>query len=149
MDLNTIRFSPERLDGVWWTLTAERGVLTGVPTFALKEPNDALPEMLILPKGPEYQRVLMEEQYPHREAFRKGEADGKLLIQINARALARTVLRGWKKIVIDGKPIEWTEKVAADMLSDPQWRAIYEWVEVASENRAVLLKEEEELAKGN
>ena len=140
-----------KLKGIWWSY-ATRQPCEG------NQPHASEGCFLIVPHiGSGFDVALQEEQLPYLEMLRKSgdsEEHAKLvedmLAKTRARAVARTILRGWANWEMpEGTPLVWSEDQAAKILSDRRWLAIAQFVEQCSLNTAAAQAREEEQAKGN
>lgn len=145
--LNTVKLDPARLaGGSWWRIWGENGRVLGEPT---DEP-DKHPSVLIVPKGLAFSMARSESEAPHRDKLRD-KPPPELIHEIHGRALGLTVLRGMRNISFgEGQPpIEWTEEKSVELMTSPQWRSLFDFVDAAGESRAAALAKEEAAAQGN
>lgn len=153
LDLSAVKLDTRKLDaGSWWAITIDKstGDIGGNPLPG--EPGDT-PALLIVPAGIGFDRALDEE----RESFLQQLRDDKLpdarreeiVAGIQGRALARKVLRGWANLTFGGEAKEWTEEMAAELLSKRDWKTLREFLIRASNVRAAAAVKEESQALGN
>lgn len=151
-DLQSVAIDAKKLrDGVIWKVHREPdGSLAGSFVDAPVAGHGCL---LVFPMGTAYHRAREEAEREHLPTLRDREVseDDKERIRrkIEAKALAKSVLRGWWNISIGGAPVEWSEDKAAELLAEERWMSLRDFVVLASQHRASLLEQEEEQAAGN
>lgn len=88
-------------------------------------------ELLIARKpNPQYEDFLHGLVNKHAGVITK-EAD----MDLTRQAVAHCVLRGWKNLTEDGKPIEYSPEKALEFLRDPSLRDFYEFILVKAHDR--------------
>lgn len=150
-DLQSVAIDTRKLvDGVIWEVYRDTdGSLAG---RVVKAPTDQ-GCVHIIPMGADYERVYGELLRPILPALRvpalaQDERD-RMTREVEAQALAKTVLRGWWNITVKGEPVTWSEAKATELLSDPRWSSLREFIVLAGRHKGCLLEQEEEQAKGN
>lgn len=148
LDLSTVELDPAKLSkGCYWTVWREQnGALAGRP---IAGPGDGV-WLLIVPQGIAFDRALDEERRPHLESLRsgKGLSDAETAAIVN-RAHGRATLKGWGGLVAHGEPIPFSEAKAIEFMTDDRWKAVRDFVVMASGHQAAAAKAEEEQAAGN
>jgi hypothetical protein len=149
LDLHAIKADPAKLlTGSWWRVWPSPGsVIDGEPVKVRPPDTDAA--FLIVPIGLAYERAIDEARKPHLHEIRDGKADDATLRQIQAQALAKAALRGWQGLTMGGEAIPYSEAKALDLLTDPAWTWLHEFVLRAAQFRAATLATEEAKAAGN
>ena len=146
MRLSDYESDPAKMaNGVWWSYPGNCTVPGNVP-----HAKDGC--FLIVPMiGNEaFANAFTAAQTPHLGTLRDKETPEEVAAALRkaiwAKAMSKAVLRGWANW--DDLP-PYTEEKATELLIDPRWVLISEFVvRAANENRAALLREEEQ-AKGN
>ena len=149
LDLHAIKADPLRLQsGSWWRVWPSPGsVIDGEPVR--ERPADTEAAFLIVPLGTAYERAIDEARKPHLHEIRDGKADDATLRKIQAHALAKAALRGWQGLTMGGEAIAYSEAKALELLADPAWTWLHEFVMRAAQFRAASLATEEAKAAGN
>lgn len=139
---------PAMLDGIWWDFS------TGAPCPD-NRPHAEHGCFLVVPKiGSRFDAVLAEEQLPYIELLRKSGEDvelrDKTLARCKAKAMARTILRGWANWQnADGSDMEFSEESAYRLLSDRRFLVYAEFVAECSVATHAARMREEVAAEGN
>lgn len=148
LELNRAKLDADRVDGgVWWKIDLlPDGRFVGVP---LREKPESEPAVLVRPQGIEWDRALAEAQRPHLPEIRDRKLSTEDERRIVGQAAAKALWRGAVNLTVGGKPLEWSEEVAAKMLGSVEWLGLCEFIVEAARDRAALLAREEEKAAGN
>lgn len=86
---------------------------------------------------------------PHMKRVRRGASTEEIL-RLQVPAVAQHILVGWENIEDDsGNPIPYTAEAAAEILSDPRYRDIYDFVLQESSDLDSYREEISEESKGN
>jgi hypothetical protein len=149
LDLHAIKADPAKLlHGSWWKVwPSPASVIDGEPVK--ERPPETEAAFLIVPIGVAYERALDEARKPHLDEIRDRKASDATLRQIQAQALAKVALRGWQGLTMGGEPIAYGEAKAAELLADPAWTWLHDFVLRAAQFRAATLAAEEAKAAGN
>ena len=99
--------------------------------------------------GTAYERAIDEARKPFLHEIRDGKASDATLRTIQAHALAKAALRGWQGLTMGGEAIAYSEAKALELLADPAWTWMHEFVMRAAQFRAASLATEEAKAAGN
>ncbi len=136
--------------GVWWDWSTQA-------TCPGNEPHEENGCFLIVPTiASRFEAVLADEVAPYAEVFRRKPPDAEKdehqavvdreFYKCRARAMARTILRGWANW---DELEDWTEDKAAAFLSDTRYMLFADFIARCSRNNEAALAREEEQAKGN
>lgn len=108
-------------------------------------------EFLIARKeNPQFHEFMEEEIAPHLASIRAGTFDKELDKKITKKAIAHTVLLGWKGLEDDeGKPIKYSPEKALEILEDPEFSDIYKFILMMSNSQELYRRKEEALASKN
>lgn len=154
MRMADVALDTRKLEGVWWDFQTKE------PCPGNK-PHETHGCFLIVPHiGSRYDTALAEEQQPYLELIRRKPNDGErdahatlvedMLAKTSARAMARTLLRGWANWEKpDDTPLVWSEEEATRILGDRGYLAVRKFVESAASFNDAALAREEEQARGN
>ncbi len=79
--------------------------------------------------NPAYAQYLTLLQRPHLRQIRAGTLDNSVAATLTKKAVARHILLGWENIEDDtGKPIPYSEQKAFEIISDPAYSDLYNFV---------------------
>lgn len=147
LDLDGVRMDPTKLrNGNWWAIWKELDLsISGKP---MSGPNDG-PCVLVVPQGLAWERALDAAREPFLERIREGKLTEEESRTIQGKALAKAVFRDCRNLSIRGEPIVWSEEKAIELMTDPQWLSLQEFVLVASRHRAASAAREEAAAAKN
>lgn len=151
LDLGGIRLDLQKLDeGCWWKIRMEGGVIEGDPVEK-PEADDAA--VLLVPANAGFEKQLEREREPfvsqlRREDLPDAERD-RLIGEINGRAVAKKLLRGWQNLSFGGKEVPWSEAEAERLLTRRDWRNLLDFCVAAASHRQAALAKEEDEAAGN
>lgn len=148
LDLSTVKLDVAKLErGCWWEVhRADDGSIAGK---VVDEPSADATALLIVPAGLAYERALDEAREPFLDKIRDKSIDDDTRRKIMGEALGKAVLRGWRNLTMHGKPLEWSEQQAIELLSGLAWSSFYEFVQWAASVRAAAAAKEEAAAAGN
>lgn len=147
-DLNTGRCDPQKIaDGVWWKLHLNPDrTFGGEPLRGA--PGDE-PALLIRPADVDFLRAREAAEKPLRAEKPTGRlsaADERVVL---AEAVAEALWRGAANITVGGEPLTWSKAKAAQMLAQPDWWNLTDFILLAAQSRAAVAAEEEAKASGN
>lgn len=99
---------------------------------------------------PEYNRYLRKISAPYRSRLQGDGADKELLRDLVNKATARYIFLGWKNVEDDdGNVIPYSEEKAYEILSDPEYHDVRDFVLEVSQSAELYRQHTEEEAKGN
>lgn len=128
MDLNVTSINVDlSVDGVWFNLT---------PDISFKVARDG---------NPAHERALQSHIKRYRKMDEKGEA--RQIKQARNEMIAKYILKDWKGLKDNGKPLKFSEDVALAILSDPQYETIKTFVVECSLDDAEFEDDAEETIK--
>ena len=146
-DLASVKVDGDKLhNGVWWEVHREPDGTIGGTVVQNPTDNGCL---LIVPMGSVYERALEEARKPYLPLIRADRITDEDARDIMATALSAAVLRDWCNILVQGKPLPYSQEQARQLLAAEQWLALREFVIRAAQHRGSVLALEEEQAKGN
>ena len=148
-DLASVEADPKLLrDGVWFEIWREPDTTIG--GRALRDgPLPDKPCVLIVPLGFAYQRALEEAREPYLERLRARAATDADMDAMQGQALAKAVFRGMVNLSVGDEVLAWTEAKAAELMTDPKWIRLREFVQAAAMLKAVTAAREEAQASKN
>lgn len=131
MDLNSLKVDTKKqTDGVWFD-------------------HDGETSFLIARMGnPKFKKLFGKLMAPHSKRFNDGKLSQKIQNELMAKAVSSTILLGWKGLTLDGKPIEFSQEKAFEILSDDtsdEFLALI--IQYAEDNENYRNSELEETAK--
>jgi len=98
----------------------------------------------------EYRKAIAEALKPHRALIRAGALPEATMEAITTAAIARHVLVGWDGFQDDSdREIEYDFEIAVQLLSDPRYHDLYEFVLAAATRMENFRAEEKEDDLGN
>lgn len=98
----------------------------------------------------EYDAAVRRMNKPYAKGFRAGNMPDEVLQDITMRAVAETVIKGWKNLEDDkGKPIKFSSKKALELFKKPENRKFYKDVVSLANDEESFQRESLEDAKGN
>lgn len=129
LDLASVAVDPAKMaGGVHWRIwRADDGAIAGKPI----DGPEAGPWLLIVPRGIALDRALRDEETPHRDKIREGKVDEAERLAMTWRAHGRATLRGWGNLSLRGQDVPYSEAMAVELMTAPQWAAVREFVLVA------------------
>ena len=100
--------------------------------------------------NPQYMAEIRKQVREKRVQFRHGKVSDEETEEMTIKAVAKTVLLGWKNLQgEDGKDIPYSQEKAYEILSDPCYRDLYTFIiEVSAEKETFALEARKE-AVGN
>jgi hypothetical protein len=148
MDLASIELVPEKLArGCHWKVwRAANGAIEG---RVVPGPVDG-PWLLIVPAGIALERALDEERRPFLDRLRAGkQLEDAEARELAGRAHGRATLKGWGGLTANGAEMPFSESKAIELMTDERWKALRDFVLLASGHQAAAARQEEEQAAGN
>lgn len=126
LDLQAVAVDPSKmLGGVHWRIwRGSDGAIAGNPI----DGPEAGPWLLIVPRGIAFDRALREEQAPHLDKIREGRMAEDERLALVWRAHGRATLRGWGNLSLRGADVPYSEAMAVELMTAPQWAAVREFV---------------------
>ena len=98
--------------------------------------------------NPAFDKLISKLSAPHLKKLRKG--DDELQESITAKAVASTILVGWKGLDDDdGKPLKYSKGKSKELLTDPALRDLFKFVLVTANEAARFRAEVKEDTVGN
>lgn len=151
LDLSGAKLDVQKLDGgCWWKIRVEGGVVVGDPVDS-PDPDDAA--VLLVPSHAGYERQVDREREPHLPQLRRDDLPDaereRLVCEINGRAVAQKLLRGWQNLSFGGEVVAWSQAEAERLLTRREWRNLLDFCCIAASQRQAALAKEEEQAAGN
>ena len=149
MDLQSIESDPVKLaKGCYWRVRRENdGTISGSP---IDGPDPEVAWLLLVPRGIAFDRALEDEMVPTRAARREGEVlSPEEEWRITGRAHGRATVKGWGNLSIGGEPLPFSEGKAIELMTEPRWRALQDFVRLTHHHLAAAAKKEEAKALGN
>lgn len=118
MDLNNVRIDIEKEEkGAWVQVDPKTKLLIGST------------------RGTAYRKAVREETVKNSERITKlGDDSDDLIEEITAKCMAKHILLGWEGLEEGGKEIEYTEKKALELLTDPSYRQFREFISNKSDD---------------
>lgn len=100
--------------------------------------------------NPSYDAAVREALRPHRDRIRRGVMDEREIERLSLQAVATHILTGWENVDDDdGKPIEYSPEKSAEIIGDPRYRDVYDFVIDCSRRAALYRVHEMETDLGN
>lgn len=85
-----------------------------------------------------------------REKGRRAQATDDIVEQVTKEGFAKHILLGWKNLQDDDETeILYNEEKALELLTDPRYRVLWEFVSEVAAGNADFAEELEEIAEGN
>lgn len=96
------------------------------------------------PKYLEFKRKLSRPFSRQITKAVRGEGDfpAREMEEAEIKAVAKTILLGWRNLELNGKSIEYTPEKAEEILSDRRFRPILNWITEASEREDAYRQED-------
>ena len=105
-------------------------------------------EFLIARMGNEsFKKLSQELAKPHRRLIQLGKLDDKVVQEITAEVMARTILLGWKGVKEGGKAIEYSPETAKRWLL--AYKDFAEFISGTAATQSLYQDELDEAAAGN
>lgn len=105
-------------------------------------------EFLIARMGNEnFKKLSTELAKPHRRLIQLNRLDDKIVQEITAEVMARTILLGWKGVKEAGKPVEYSPETAKRWLL--AYKDFAEFISGVAATQSLYQDELEEAAAGN
>lgn len=142
MNLDDLRVDPAKLAGVWWDFHTRAPVAGNKPHpthFCLR----------IVPMGPAFHAARAEAIDAVAAPGRKLAPD--TLQRAIGEAHGRATLIDWRNLEMGRPPVAvpFSVEKAVELLTDPQWIVLRQFVEDATASQSALLAGAEEAASGN
>lgn len=149
LELHAIKADPIRLlNGSWWKVWPS--AVSVIDGQAVRErPPESEAAMLIVPIGTAYERAIEDARKPYIDEIRERKASDETLRKIQSVAMARSVLMGWQALTMGGELVPYSEAKAIELLSDPAWSWMHDFVLRAAQYRAATLEHHEARDSGN
>lgn len=100
--------------------------------------------------SPAYQEALRQLMRPHVRDVRRGSIEPAVVEEVTIRAAAQTLLLDWRNIEDDdGNDLSYSSDKAYEIMSDPAYREVYEFVMECARDIGRFREEDLEEAQGN
>lgn len=143
MDLKSFRADVTKIShGSWWNFERQSPCPSNIP-------HETEGCFLILPLFVGYERAVEEARQPYLQEIREGKLSRDKELAIRGLALAKTTLKNWVNISLDGAPFPYSMDNAIALMASPEWEFIRSFVERVAETNANFLAKEEKEAEGN
>jgi len=131
MDLKQIAINPKKeKDGVWVDLDEETQLLIGRLN------------------SPQYNRTAERLRKPYRRQIENGSLSDKKKSQIAAELYTKTILLDWKGLKINGKVINYSEKVCKEILANDEYQPFFSIVSGFAADEELFRQEDIEKTSG-
>lgn len=93
--------------------------------------------------NPKYEAYLRKLSAPHTRQLRDGELDNTVAEELTKRAMARHILLDWRGMEDDdGNEMVYSEQLAFEVLSNPEYRDFYRDIMEMANKRATFKEQE-------